>query len=179
LFTSDEYAGNLDALLWEYGQLARLDRQGLVGRPSQASHLIPTAELKLAVVRKYRQNGRIYAVQPQIVIGAERDVQQILNDSPCSRNINISFVERSHLHQRTNNRRTTRKTLGFSKKLSMHEAQIWLSRGYYHFVRPHCSLRIRSDDGTRWISRTPAMAANVTNHIWPMKQLLTFPNWYD
>jgi IS1 family transposase len=179
LFTSDEYAGNLDALLWEYGQLARLDRQGLVGRPSQASHLIPTAELKLAVVRKYRENGRIYAVQPQIVIGAERDVRQILNDSPCSRNINISFVERSHLHQRTNNRRTTRKTLGFSKKLSMHEAQIWLSRGYYHFVRPHSSLRIRSDDGTRWISRTPAMAANVTNHIWSMKQLLTFPNWYD
>jgi len=46
-------------------------------------------------------------------------------------------------------------------------------------VRLHGSLRIRSDDGTCWISRTPAMAANVTNHIWSMKQLLTFPNWYD
>jgi len=179
LFTSDEYSGNLDALLWEYGQLARLDRQGLVGHPSQSSYLIPTAGLKLAMVRKHREKGRIYAVQPEIVIGTERDVQQILKDSSCSRNINISFVERSHLHQRTNNRRTTRKTLGFSKKLSMHEAQIWLSRGYYHFVRPHSSLRVRSDDGTHWISRTPAMAAKVTNHIWSMKELLTFPNWYD
>ena len=179
LFTSDEYSGNLDALLWEYGQLARLDRQGLVGRPRQSSYLTPTAGLKLAVVKKYRENGRIYAVQPEIVIGAERDVQQILNESPCSRNINISFVERSHLHQRMNNRRTTRKTLGFSKKLSMHEAQVWLSRGYYHFVRPHSALRTRSDDDTRWISRTPAMAARVTNHIWSMKELLTFPNWYD
>jgi IS1 family transposase len=179
LFTSDEYSGNLDALLWEYGQLARLDRQGLVGRPSQSSYLIPSSGLKLAEVRKYRENGRIYAVQPEIVMGLEQDVQQVLNDSPCSRNINISFVERSHLHQRTNNRRTTRKTLGFSKKLSMHEAQIWLSRGYYHFVRPHSALRIRSDDDTRWISRTPAMAARVTNHIWSMKELLTFPNWYD
>ena len=79
----------------------------------------------------------------------------------------------------TNNRRTTRKTLGFSKKLSMHEVQICLSRGYYHFVRPHSSLKMRLDDGTRWISRTPAMAGNVTNHILSMKQLLTLPNWYD
>lgn len=178
LFTSDEYSGNLDALLWEYGQLARLDRQGLVGRPSHSSYLIPTAGLKLAVVRKHRENGRIYAVQPEIVFGTQQEVQQILNDSPCSRNINVSFVERSHLHQRLNNRRTTRKTLGFSKKLSMHEAQIWLSRGYYHFVRPHSSLRVRSDDGKRWMPRTPAMAAKVTDHIWSMKELLTFPNWY-
>ena len=178
LFTSDEYSGNLDALLCEYGQLTRLDRQGLVGRPSHSSYLIPTAGLKLAVVRKHRENGRIYAVQPEIVFGTQQEVQQILNDSPCSRNINVSFVERSHLHQRLNNRRTTRKTLGFSKKLSMHEAQIWLSRGYYHFVRPHSSLRVRSDDGKHWMPRTPAMAAKVTDHIWSMKELLTFPNWY-
>jgi IS1 family transposase len=179
LFTSDEYSGNLDALLWEYGQLARVDRQGLVGRPRQSSYLIPSSKLKLAVVKKYRENGRIYAVQPEIVMGMDQDVHKVLNDSPCSRNINIAFVERSHLHQRTNNRRTTRKTLGFSKKLPMHEAQIWLSRGYYHFVRPHSSLKIRSDDGRRWILRTPAMAAGVTKHIWSMKELLTFPNWYD
>ena len=178
LFTSDEYSGNLDALLWEYGQLARIDRQGLVGRPGRSSYLIPTTGLKFAVVRKVRENGRIHSVHPEIVIGAKRNIQQVLDDSPCSRNINISFVERSHLHQRMNNRRTTRKTLGFSKKLFMHEAQIWLSRGYYHYVRPHSSLRIRSDDGMRWIPRTPAMAAGVTKHIWSMKELLTFPNWY-
>lgn len=179
LFTSDEYSGNLDALLWEYGQLGRVDRRGMVGRPSESAYLIPKSGLKLAVVKKTRENGRIHLVQPEVIIGAQRDVQQVLNESPCSRNINISFVERSHLHQRLNNRRTTRKTLGFSKKLSMHEAQIWLSRGYYHFVRTHSSLKIRADDGTRWILRTPAMAAGVTNHIWSMKELLTFPNWYD
>ena len=60
----------------------------------------------------------------------------------------------------------------------MHEAQIWLSMGYYHFVKPHSSLTIRSDDGINLIQRTPAIAAGVTDHIWSIKELLTFPNCY-
>lgn len=178
LFTGDEYAGNLDALLWEYGQLAREDRQGLVGRPPQSSYLIPTFGINFAVVNKVRENGKVIFVKSEIVLGSKRKIQNVLDESPCSRNINISFVERSNLHQRLNNRRITRKTLGFSKKLAMHKAQLWLCRGYYHYVRPHSSLKIRSDDGTRWIQRTPAMAAGVTKHIWTMKELLTFPNCY-
>ena len=178
LFTSDEYSGNLDALLWEYGQLARLNRQGLVGRPSESAYLLPSAGLRFALVQKTREKGRIKSVLPKVVFGTKRDIQRTLNDSPCSRVINISFVERSHLHQRLNNRRLTRKTLGFSKKLSMHQAQIWLSRGYYHFVRPHSSLKIVSNGGGRSKPRTPAMAAGVTDHIWTMKELLTFPNAY-
>ena len=179
LFTGDEYVGNLDALLWEFGQLAREDRQGLVGRPPQSSQLIPTSGINFAVVNKVRENGKVRSVKPEIVLGSERKIQKILDESPCSRHINISFVERSNLHQRLNNRRVTRKTLGFSKKLGMHEAQIWLCRGYYHYVRPHSSLKMRSDDGKHWIQKTPAMAAGVTNHIWSMKELLTFPNCYN
>jgi uncharacterized protein YhbP (UPF0306 family) len=90
----------------------------------------------------------------------------------------LNFVERSNLNQRLNNRRLTRKALGFSKAMYMHEAQIWLSMGYYHFVRPHSSLIILSDDGTDLIQKTPAMAAGVTDHIWSIKELLTFPNCY-
>jgi len=179
LFTGDEYSGNLDALLWEYGQLARDDRQGLVGPPIRSSYMVPTSGLNFAVVNKTRENGRIQSVKSEIVLGSKRKIKKILDDSPCSRNINISFVERSNLHQRLNNRRLTRKTLGFSKKLAMHEAQIWLCRGYYHYVRPHSSLKVRSDDKAHWTQRTPAMAAGVTNHVWSMKELLTFPNCYN
>jgi IS1 family transposase/transposase-like protein len=178
LFTTDEYSVYLDALLWEYGQLARVDREGLVGRPSQYSYLIPTSALTHAKVKKTRRKGRVEALETEVSIGTERKVQQILNQSSCSRNINISFVERSNLHERLNNRRLTRKTLGFSKTMYMHEAQIWLCSGYYHFVRPHSSLAIRSDDGTHLIQRTPAMVAGVTDHIWSIEELLTFPNCY-
>jgi len=178
LFTTDEYSPYCDALLWEYGQLAVVNREGLVGRPSEYFYLIPTNALKHAKVKKTRRDGRVEAVETEVSIGTEGKVQQILNQSPCSRTINISFVERSNLHERLNNRRLTRKTLGFSKTMYMHEAQIWLCSGYYHFVRPHSSLTIRSDDGTHIIKRTPAMAAGVTDHIWSVKELLTFPNCY-
>jgi len=141
--------------------------------------LIPHHALKYAKVKKTRRNGRIEAIETEVSIGTKQKVQQILNQSPCSRAINISFVERSNLHERLNNRRLTRKTLGFSKAMYMHEAQIWLSLGYYHFVMPHSSLTIRSDDGINLIQRTPAMAAGITDHIWSIKELLTFPNCYS
>lgn len=178
LFTTDEYSSYLDALLWEYGQLARVDREGLVGRPSGYSYLIAKHALKYAKVKKTRRNGRIEAIETEISIGTKGKVKQIIDQSPCSKTINISFVERSNLHERLNNRRLTRKTLGFSKAMYMHEAQIWLSMGYYHFVRPHFSLTIPPDDGINLIQRTPAMAAGVTDHIWSLKELLTFPNCY-
>jgi IS1 family transposase len=178
LFTTDEYSSYLDALLWEYGQLAWVDREGLVGRPSGYSYLIPKHALKYAKVKKTRRNGRIEAIETEISIGTKGKVKQIIDQSPCSKTINISFVERSNLHERLNNRRLTRKTLGFSKAMYMHEAQIWLSMGYYHFVRPHFSLTIPPDDGINLIQRTPAMAAGVTDHIWSLKELLTFPKCY-
>jgi len=179
LFTTDGYPPYLDALLWEYGQIARVDREGLVGRPGEYSYLIPNHALRYARVKKTRKNGRIEAIEVDVSIGTEKKVQGILNESPCSNTINTSFIERSNLHQRLNNRRLTRKTLGFSKAMYMHEAQIWLSMGYYHLVRPHSSLAVPSDDGTHLIHRTPAMATGVTDHIWSMKELLTFPNCYD
>jgi IS1 family transposase len=179
LFTGDEYSGNLDALLWEYGRLARSEGQDSASMPSESTYLVPSSGLRFAAVRKTREKGRIISVQPKVVFGIKRDIQRTLGESPCSASINISFVERSHLHQRLNNRRVTRKTLGFSKKLSMHEAQIWLSRGYYHFVRPHSSLKIESNCGGPSILRTPAMAAGVTDHIWDMRELLMFPNGYS
>ncbi len=177
-FTTDDYSSYHDALLWEYGQLARVDRQGLVGRPGQYAYLIPTQALKHAKVKKTRRAGRIVAVETAVSIGTETEVQQTLRQSPTSRTINTSFVERSNLHERLNNRRLTRKTLGFSKAIEMHEAQIWLCTGYYHFVRPHASLAIKSENGTKGIQRTPAMAAGVTDHVWSIKELLTFPNCY-
>jgi IS1 family transposase/transposase-like protein len=178
LYTTDDYSPYLDALLWENGQLARVSREGLVGRPGEYSYLIPNHAITYAKVKKTRKNGRIVAVETEVTIGTERKVQQILNQSPCSKTINTSYVERSNLHERLNNRRLTRKTLGFSKAMYMHEAQIWLSMGYYHFVRPHASLTIPPDDETHLIKRTPAMAAGVTDHIWSIKELLTFPNCY-
>jgi hypothetical protein len=52
-------------------------------------------------------------------------------------------------------RRFTRLTNAFSKKLENHTHSVAVFATYYNFVRIHKRLRT-----------TPAMAANVTNHLW-------------
>jgi hypothetical protein len=45
---------------------------------------------------------------------------------------------------------------------------------YYNLVRPHKSLRLRNPVGSqsKWMPRTPAVVAKVTDHIWNVKKLL-------
>jgi hypothetical protein len=49
-------------------------------------------------------------------------------------------------------------------------------RGFYHFSRPHQSLRVKvSGLKRRYQERTPAMAAGFTDHIWTVGELLSLP----
>jgi hypothetical protein len=58
-------------------------------------------------------------------------------------------------------RRFTRLTNGFSKKVENHEHALALYFMYYDFCRIHQSLRM-----------TPAMEANVTDHVWSLQELI-------
>ena len=57
----------------------------------------------------------------------------------------------------------------------MHRAAVIWEDSYYNLVRPHKSLRTRAmdDPKRKWLPRTPAMAAGLTDHIWTVKELLT------
>ncbi|MGD0036884.1 MAG: IS1 family transposase [Bacteroidota bacterium] len=82
---------------------------------------------------------------------------------PKQHHISTSYVERQNLTMRMQMRRFTRLTNGYSKKLDNLKANLALHFFYYNFVRVHQSLRV-----------TPAMQANVTNHIWNFEELLTY-----
>jgi hypothetical protein len=53
-------------------------------------------------------------------------------------------------------------TNAFSKKVENHTAAVALHFAHYNFCRIHKSL-----DG-----QTPAMAAGVTDHVWPLDELI-------
>ncbi len=72
-----------------------------------------------------------------------------------------SHVERLTLSVRMQNRRHTRLTNAFSKKLRNHKAATALFLAHYNLVRSHKAIRM-----------TPAMAANVTDHAWEMEELV-------
>ena len=73
---------------------------------------------------------------------------------PDPKHINTSYVERQNLTLRMGNRRFTRLTNAFSKKLANHAAHVALHFTHYNFCRVHKTLRM-----------SPAMAAGVTETL--------------
>jgi IS1 family transposase len=94
---------------------------------------------------------------PELVSATRRVVTGNINQF----DICTSHVERHNLSIRTFLRRFTRLALGFSKKLENLQAATALYLAHYNFCRMHGSL-----------PGTPAMAAGIAGHPWPMQELL-------
>jgi len=175
LFTSDELRHYRDALLRVYGireEVPKGPRRR--GRPRKPK-LRPPPELRYAQVVKHRRKGRVVSITTKVIFGKEHEVNELLEASPVSTGVNISFVERNNLTVRQQSKRLGRKTNGFSKDIGRLEAQLCLALGYYHFVKEHYGLRRESTDNRKkWVQRTPAMAAGVTDHIWGTRELLMY-----
>ncbi len=88
-------------------------------------------------------------------------VDRLVVSGRRDRKISTSYVERSNLTMRMQQRRFTRLTNGFSKKLENHRAAVALYVAHYNLCRVHEALRI-----------TPAMALGVTGHIWTIGELI-------
>ncbi|MBI1801049.1 MAG: helix-turn-helix domain-containing protein [Chloroflexi bacterium] len=182
-FTSDELPHYADALLSVYGEIKTPLRCGTRGRwPKPRKY--PPPELCYAVVVKERERGRVVSVTTRIVYGSEAQIRSALQDSPVSTTINTYGVERNNLTVRQHSRRLGRKVNAFSKDRDYLEHQLTLAFAYYHFVVPHRGLRERlpkpiptkGPNATykKWKQVTPAMAAQLTDHIWTMDELLSF-----
>ncbi len=89
----------------------------------------------------------------------------VITGEPVVKHVSTSIVERQNLTLRMSNRRFTRLTNGFSKKLANHEHSIALHFMRYNFCRIHNSLRI-----------TPAMEAGVSDHVWDVSEIIELLN---
>ncbi len=95
---------------------------------------------------------------PARCIGAR---QLGITGNPDPKHISTSNIERSNLTLRLMNRRFTRLTLGFSKKIENHIHAIALYAFHYNFCKIHKTLRV-----------TPAMEAGLTDHVWELEELV-------
>jgi transposase-like protein len=84
-----------------------------------------------------------------------------ISGRPDPWHISTSYAERNNLNCRLFQRRLTRLTNGFSRRVENLEAALWVYFCYWNFVRVHHSLRV-----------TPAMEAHVTDHIWNIEEML-------
>jgi len=75
--------------------------------------------------------------------------------------ISTSYAERNNLNCRLFCRRLTRLTNAYSRRVENLIAALWIYFAHYNFVKQHTTLRV-----------SPAMAANVTDHLWTVDELL-------
>jgi IS1 family transposase len=85
---------------------------------------------------------------------------KIVEGDPDLAHISTSYVECSNLSIRMQNRRFTRLTNAFSKKLDNHIHALALYFAFYNFCRIHKTLKV-----------TPAMAAGVSDKLWSLEDI--------
>ena len=148
-------------------------RTGQRGRPRNPAQLAHP-ELRYVPLVKHREGRRLVSVSKRVIHGNPADIDP--------HQITTSLVERLNLTLRQENATLTRKTLAFAKDEDELCAHLAPQVAYYHFVRPHLSLRrrlsrpelVRGTTRRRWKKRTPAMAAGITDLVWSLHESLRY-----
>ena len=163
LVTSDGYAAYEEALLGIFGREVTPPRTGKPGRPA-GPRVEPPPGMCYGRVIKHKKKGRLERVEAEVVFG----------ELPEGRTLGTSYLERHNATDRHRNARKGRKTYRFSKDWETHEAMTTFTMYSGNFCWAVRTLRVKDAAG-QWRQRTPAMAAGLADHVWPLEEWLTLP----
>jgi len=179
LFTSDGLNVYFYALTAHFGTWRQERRRGRnVHRWQVATNLI------YGQVKKSYQRRKLVRVTHVMRLGTEAALKASLQGMGFSGRLNTAFIERVNLTVRHGVSALARRTWATAQQAPQLLAHLEWWRAYYHFVRPHASLRValvqpRERGGKlvaqRYRQRTPAMAAGRTNRRWAAHEVLTYP----
>ena len=131
-------------------------------------------ELQIGTVIKRTANRRLKEVIRQVTYGTEEMAQKLLNLSRGGSMLNTSYIERLNATFRERLASLTRKCRhAVSKEATLH-AGMYLIGCTYNFCIAHQQLSKSEDLGGFGFPCTPAMASGLTDHVWSIKELLTF-----
>jgi hypothetical protein len=135
-------------------------------------------------VKKSYRRRKLVRVTHVMRLGTQTALQVTLQGLGFSGRLNTAFIERVNLTVRHGVAALARRTCATSQQAPQLLAHLEWWRAYYHFVRPHRSLRValvhpRVRGGKRlaqrYRQRTPAMAAGRTNRRWTASEVLSSP----
>ncbi len=120
--------------------------------------------LRCAQVIKSEAGEVVREVKKKVIFGKDID----------PKDISTSLVERQNLTLRQDNNRISRKTIGFSKKISELDKQTTLYFARFNFCRGHGS-QISLDCLGRKRKSIPAEECGLTDHNRSLRELLACP----
>jgi transposase-like protein len=153
---------------------------GRVGHP----RLRPWDGLCLAQVVKQYVRKRVVAVSRRIVQGTAAEVEVLLQHTQGGGQINTAYIERLNATFRACTAALVRRGRALARQAETLHPVMYLMGCVYNFCANHESLRLPiylPKGRHRWVARTPAMAAGLTDHRWTVEELLSFrvplPRW--
>jgi hypothetical protein len=159
---SDGWGGHREALVQVYGRVP--DYQGR-GRPPTIKRPQPGWHYT-QMVKQRDDTGNLTGIKVRVIYGDETTLNRTGEHTV--------HVERTHLTSRHMNGRLVRQTLGFSKRLEMLRASCIWEDVVYNLTRSVKTLRLEVKNGNqRWLQCSPAMAAELTDHIGSIREVLT------
>jgi IS1 family transposase len=179
LFTSDGLNVYFYALTAHFGQWFEVGRRGRKALRWQVA-----ADLIYGQVKKRYRRRKLVRVTHVMRLGTAAALKASLQEMGFSGRLNTAFIERVNLTVRHGVAALARHTWATSQQSPHLLAHLEWWRAYYHFVRPHESLRVklvqpRERGGKRlaqrYRQRTPAMAAGRTHRRWTTCEVLSRP----
>jgi hypothetical protein len=169
IFLTDGWKAYSAALLQVVGVVYRRRRRGKVGRKPKPRLVAPKNLFYAQVVKVRNQAGQVVEVRRQIVFGGPRRFVQQLRLRELGTTIQTAFMERWYGTLRGLVAPLRRRTRCLSWSRARHRGRLWLMVSLYNFVMPHKSLR------QGHMSRTPAMAIGLTDHVWSYREYIWLP----
>ena len=179
LFTSDGLNVYFYALTAHFGEWLQVGQRGRnVRRWQVATGLI------YGQVKKCYRRRKLVQVTHVMRLGTEDALKAALQGLGLSGRLNTAYIERVNLTVRHGIAALARRTWATAQQSPHLLAHLEWWRAYYHFVRPHQSLRVRLVQprerggkrlAQRYRQRTPAMAAGRTHRRWTAREVLSCP----
>ena len=145
--------------------------------------MVSWQNIVIVQVVKQRVEG-VLNVERRIVQGAKDMVEDLIQITQGKGVINTAFIERLNATFRQRIHSLTRRTRTVAQHPETLVASMYLVGCFYNFCDFHHSLRLKLSVGSfghRWVQRTPAIAAGLTDHPWTPAQLFNFkvplPHW--
>jgi transposase-like protein len=152
----------------------RVFRQPIhTGRRGRPRLVLPDG-FQFAQVVKHAAKRHVVGVTRRVVHGTLVGIEAVLTATATGTVINTAYIERLNATFRAHLAPLTRRGRAIARTEATLTAGMWLVGTAYNFCRPHDSLRQFAPDhaARKWLLRTPAMAAGLTDHPWALDDLL-------
>lgn len=169
LLAVDGLVSYIKAFQMAFRSSLRLGKRG-------APRKIAWSNVAIVQVVKQRRGNKL-TIERRTVQGRKRLIAGLLQTTQPGCQINTAYIERLNATFRQRLSCLARRTRALSRTPATVETGMFLLGCVYNFCTWHKSLRLPlfiAGNGRRWVQRTPAMAAGLTDHRWTIHEFLLF-----